>query len=176
MRYISMYVKDLCISPSIWCDLFAAWATCAENFKFGSIPIPRSFSSLVSWSVYALPFWSCIVYWIFLLFLPICITIHLLTLNVNCHSLDHSVKVSKSDCKLAWSTSPKHWLIYWWLIWSCVADLHKESWLIWVIPAKVGWAGRSANCWLISLVYYSISTSTKGNQPAFSCTSATQGE
>ena len=77
-----------------------------------------------------------------------------------------------------WSTG-----CYWCLISSCVPLCG------WSTQRKLADLGRYlqksgeladqqptlAKCWLNLLLYYSISTSTKDNQPAFSCTSATRG-
>jgi len=51
------------------------------------------------------PEWPSIVYGQFLFLVPKCITLHLFTLKVNCHSLEHLVIVSKSDWRHVWSNS-----------------------------------------------------------------------
>ena len=73
-------------------------------------------------------------------------------------------------CDTVWNGWSSSWST--WLIWSCVADLHKESWLIWVIPEKSAELADQPSVggshWFITVFWH------KGDQPGFSCRSATR--
>ena len=85
--------------------MIACWVsaiTCFSHFKLFEIQTSRSFYWTVSAKTILL-FSVVMVYSNFGLSLPMCIVLHLLVLNVRHHLLLHSLKLSKSACKISQS-------------------------------------------------------------------------
>ena len=103
-----MYLKDLLISPTIWCALFICVAMCFSNVRCESTLTPISFSPSTISNDVTDPSYVFMVYDLssttFLLFL-IFNTLHLSGWNFKSHCALQSNKLSRSSCKIVLSSS-----------------------------------------------------------------------
>jgi len=79
----SRYVNVLLISPNNWFAFMAAWVTWIVGFTVQTTHTPRSFSSVVSYSVTRFPSGLSLIP-------PRCIVLHFSILNLSCHFFDQS--------------------------------------------------------------------------------------
>jgi hypothetical protein len=105
---MSMNMKDLRISLSIWLALLTAIAMCANDFRILLNNTPMYFSFLVSASICDdWPFGRFIPYWnvVALFDHPRCIVLHFSTWNRSCHLSAQPPTRSRSHCGSSLSSS-----------------------------------------------------------------------